>query len=351
MSYYIGIDLHKQFSSVAILDETGQLMDQQKIYHTNQQDVIDYFATYPAKTNVAVEATGNWYWLVDSLQSLGLNVKLVHAKKARIIAESTVKTDKIDARALAHLDRCNFLPQAYICDPHTRSQRELLRYYMSLVQVRTSIKNRIHAILAKYNIHHPFSDLFGKAGLKFLRELPLPEMFQWELNGYLDLLEYLFFLVAKVQIRIKKTCELSDTAKLLLTIPGFAHFSALCLSSEIADIRRFKTSKKFCCYAGLASSTHQSANTLYHGPIIKDSNKYIRYVLLEAVPKTIKKDRKLWLFHQRILQRHGRNKAKVATARKLATSIYHVLKNNTAYCLNHNSLHQVNSASELGTNA
>lgn len=95
---------------------------------------------------------------MDYLQGLDLDVKLVHAKKARVIAENTTKTDKIDARILAHLDRCNFLPQAYITEKKTRSQRELLRYYMGLVSIRTGVKNRVHTILAKNNVKHDFSD-------------------------------------------------------------------------------------------------------------------------------------------------------------------------------------------------
>ena len=334
MKHYIGIDFHKQFSAVAVMNEKGELMDERKLHHHNQQELINYFSAYPRDTSVALEATRNWYWLVDELQDLKLNVKLVHAKKARIIAESTIKTDKVDARILAHLDRCNFLPQAYIANKQTRSQRELFRYYVSLIKVQTSIKNRIHAILAKHNIHHGFSDLFGKAGLNFLKELKFSEIFQFKLNGYLRILERLESSVHEVKKLIRKTCSLSEYAKLIMTVPGLADLSALCLSAEIADIHRFDTSKKFCCYAGFASSTHQSADTFYHGHIIKDANKYIRYILLQAVGKAIRKDQKLWVFYQRIQRKHDKKKAKIATARKLAIVIYHMLKKNQPYSFN-----------------
>ncbi len=132
MEHYIGVDFHMQHSSVAVMDKDGTIKDERKLYHTDTQELVDYFSSFDKDTSVALEATRNWYWFVDLMQELELDVKLVHAKKARIIAESTIKTDKIDARVLAHLDRCNFLPRAYIADKETRAAREILRYYMGL---------------------------------------------------------------------------------------------------------------------------------------------------------------------------------------------------------------------------
>lgn len=349
MQHHIGIDFHTQYSTVAVMDENGYIVDEQTLYHSDIEDLMNYFSSFTPGTPVAIEATRNWYWLVDCLQDLGLNVKLVHAKKTRIIAESTIKTDKIDARILAHLDRCNFLPQAYIADRPTRSQRELLRYYMSLVKIRASVKNRVHAILAKNNIHHSFSDLFGKAGLVFLEKLDLAPTFSMELSGYMALLNNLKQLINNAKTEIKDRCQESPYVKRLITIPGISYFTGLLLASEIADIGRFKTYKKLCAYAGLSSTTHQSANKTYHGHIIKDSNKYIRYALVEAVPTATKKDMKLWSFYKKLQRKKGKNKAKIAVARKLLISIYFMLRNNTDYYfMRTNYSSQVNSRTKLG---
>lgn len=352
MRHYIGIDFHTQHSSVAVMDSKGTIVDERRLYHNSKKEFLNYFSAFDKDTSIAVEATRNWYWLVDCLQDLDLDVKLVHAKKARIIAEGTIKTDKIDARILAHLNRCNFLPQAYIADKRTRSQRELLRYYMSLVKIRSSVKNRVHAVLAKNNIHHGFSDLFGKAGVEFLKTLLLPKIFRLELDGYLNLLENCKQLIHNTQIEIKDTCSESAYVKHLMTIPGISYFSALLLASEIADINRFRTYKKLCSYAGLASTTHQSADKTYHGHIIKDSNKYIRYVLIEAIPITIKKDPQLWSFYINIQRKKGNNKARVAAARKLLISIYFMLKKGVDYHINKTNYHsQVNPLTKLGAKA
>lgn len=338
MKHYIGVDFHLQHSSVANMDQEGNIVDERKLYHTDKRALLDYFSSFDKNTSVALEATRNWYWFVDLMQELDFDVKLVHAKKTRIIAESTIKTDKISARTLAHLDRCNFLPTAYIANKETRSSRELLRYYMSLVKLRTSTKNRIHAILAKNNVHHCFSDLFGKAGMQFLSELTLPRIFRIELDGYLAVISNLKECIDKARQEIKTTCEKNSYAEILMTTPGISHFTGLLLAAEIADIYRFRNHRKLCCYAGLASSTKQSADKAYHGHIIKDSNKYIRYALIEAVPVAIRKDPKLWVFYTTILKKKGRNKAKIAVARKLLIAMYYMLKFNKPYTITYSQV-------------
>lgn len=331
------------------MDEKGKVIDERKLHHDQPEELTSYFSQFSRDTHVAVEATRNWYWLVDLLQEQGMNVKLVHAKKARIIAESTIKTDKIDARVLAHLDRCDFLPQAYIADPQTRSERELLRYHINLVKIQTSVKNRIHAILAKHNIQHNFSDLFGRAGREFLKVAHLPPIFRLELNGYLELLENIAAILNRAKKEIVHHCRAWPEADLLTSAPGIGALTGLLLAAEIADIGRFKNAKKLCCYGGLASSTHQSANKEFHGHIIKDSNKYIRYAVLEAVPHAIKQDPKLWRFYNKLQRAKGKNKARIATARKLLVTIYYMLKHRAPYQVAHNeNMVQVNPRRVLG---
>jgi transposase len=335
--YYIGVDFHKKHSSVAVMNKEGIIKDERKLYHADKEGLAKYFSSFGKQASVSIEATRNWYWFVDLLQSLSLKVKLVHAKKARIIAESTVKTDKIDARVLANLDRCNFLPQSYISNKKTRTMRELLRYYMSLVKMRTSTKNRIHSVLDKNNIQHNFSDLFGKSGIEFLKQIELPEIFRIELDGYLNVLNNLKEQIEKAEEEIKTKCKTSDYAKLLMTIPGISYFSALLLAAEIGEIDRFKNVGKFCRYSGFASSTYQSADTTYHGRIIKDADKYIRYVLVEAVQHATKKDPILFAYYNKIKLKKGNGKAKIATARKLCHRIYAMLKRKQNYQIGFNS--------------
>ena len=328
--YYIGMDLHKRFSQLTEMDKEGRVYRKFKLY--NHPDLLkDYFSNLPCSSSVVIEATGNWYWVCDLIEELGHTVKLAHPKKVKIIAESTVKTDKIDSEVLAHLDRTNFLPLSYIPPKHIREERELLRYRMCLVRIRSGLKNRIHNILSKVGVIHTFSDLFGRGGVNFLREIDLPGIYKDELQGYLQVIETLDNLIKSCEKEIRRSVKENKDATLLMSVPGFSYFSALLMAAEIGDISRFSSYRKLCAYGGVVSSTKQSADKIYQGHIIKDSNKYIRWVLTEAVPKAIAKDQRLKVTYFKILREKGKSKAKIAVARKMLISIYYMLKNKSQY--------------------
>jgi transposase len=86
----------------------------------------------------------------------------------RAIAAARLKTDAVSAKTLAHLPRADLLPEAYIAPRALRDVHVLLRHLATLVAMRTALKNRVHAILAKHGITGEQSDVFGKAGREFL---------------------------------------------------------------------------------------------------------------------------------------------------------------------------------------
>lgn len=255
-----------------------------------------------------------------------LRVKLAHPSKVRLIAEARIKTDSIDAYTLAHLERTGYLPDAYILSRDIRDNRELLRYRLSLVRIRTSLKNRIHAILDKLGIIHPFSDLFGKKGREFLRALPLREVYRKELDGYLSTIEFLDEILKGITKRIQTSIEKDPKAELLMSIPGISYLTAHLLLCEIGDIKRFPSAKRLCSYAGIVPGTHQSADRIWHGPITKQGNRYIRWAMVEAVHIALVKDPVLAIFYKKLKREKGAAKARVAVDRKLLVAVYHVLK-------------------------
>ena len=109
--FYIGIDQHKRFSQVAVMDEKGEIVSERKLHHDNPELMRQYFSRY-TEGIAALEATGNWDWLHELLEEEFQAVKMSNPYRTRLIAEAKVKTDKVDARVLAHLLRTGFLPEA-----------------------------------------------------------------------------------------------------------------------------------------------------------------------------------------------------------------------------------------------
>lgn len=330
--YHIGVDLHRRFSKVAVVDKKGEVVDTRRL--ENDMDILgEYFKNFKKDTPVVVESTSGWEWFSDLLEEVGMDMKLANPHKVKLIAEATIKTDKVDAITLAQLERTNFLPLSYLAPKEIRGNRELLRHRFVLVRIRTSLKNRVHSILTKRGIIPPsFSDLFGKEGRKFLASLQLPDVYKKEMATYLELIDTLNNYIKIKDIEIKKLVKGGNKqAKLLMTVPGISYLSGLLLISEIGDINRFPSFKKLCSYGGLVPTTDQSADKLHYGHLKKDSNKYIRGILVEAVEHAIKKDIGLSYTYQKLLRKRGKNSARVAVARKLLVSIYYILKNNESY--------------------
>jgi transposase len=130
---------------------------------------------------------------------------------------------------------------------------------------------------------------------------------------------------------IKKILKEDPQARLLQTIPGVGKISAFLLLAEIGPLERFPSPEKLCSYAGIVPSYHQSGQVEYRGPITKQGNKFIRWILVEAAHIAVRKDPALKEFYQRIRYKKGAHKATVAVARKLLTYVYHILKRQEPY--------------------
>jgi transposase len=124
---------------------------------------------------VVVEATYGWYWAADVLQAAGAELHLAHPLGVKAFSCRRVKNDERDCADLAGLLRLGRLPEAWIAPPQVRELRELTRYRIKLVRLRTSAKDQVHAVLAKLGIPVPCSDLFSACGTAWLDGLRLPQ--------------------------------------------------------------------------------------------------------------------------------------------------------------------------------
>jgi len=270
---YVGIDLHRRFSMASVVDEKGKLIEQRKL--PNGIESKEFLEGHSSSLQVVVEATGNWQWLYDLLEEAGVEVKLAHPLKTKAIASAKVKNDKVDSLTLAQLLRTDLLPFSYVPEKSVRMLRELLRYRASLVKIQTSLKNRIHTILAKNNIKHEFSDLFGRRGIEFLSSLNLIEAYNIPLKGYLSLIKKVSEEIKFIDGIIKSLSSEDKEARVLMSIPGIGYHSALLIKVEIGEVNRFPCAKKLCAYAGLVPSTYASGDFCYYGHITKQGSRYL----------------------------------------------------------------------------
>jgi transposase len=330
----VGVDVHKRTCQACLKDERGSIIEELRF--PNNQEGASRLATILRKhgdAKVALESTGNlWVRLYDRLdEEEGIDVILTNPKKTRMIAEAKIKNDRMDARVLADLVRADLVARSYVPPKEIRMQRTLLRERISLVESRTMIKNRIHSLLDKYEIQPAYTDLFGKKSLEWLRTLQLPSIDQTILEVNLQRLEELEAHIEAFTGKIAQEAYGKPEVRLLMGFTGVDYYSAMLLASEIGDVTRFPSAKKLVRYAGLAPGIRQSADKTVHGHIVKDGNKRIRWILVEAAQHASRHDPRLRGFYLRILKRRGYQRAIVAVARKMLVSMYHVLSKNEAY--------------------
>ncbi len=328
---YVGLDVHKSFTQGCILDEQGNVILEHKF--KNDPHSMDLFLLNAKKedSKIVLESCSCWQFVYDYLKDAEYDVVLANPLQVSLIAKSRKKTDRHDAKILADLLRTNMLPTSYAAPKDIRDERQITRHRASLVYTKAQIKHKVHAILLRHGIEHEYSDLFGEAGTRYLRSIDLPMCDRFELDNYLSLIRHIEIQVEKTEQRVEDYVKHNPHARLLMTVPGISYYSALMISAEIGDIRRFNSSKQLVSYSGLNPSVYQSGNKCITGHISKQGNRNLRWILTQVIHVAVQHDRRLALFFHRIKRARGTNIAITATARKLLTIIYAMLKNNSKY--------------------
>jgi transposase len=162
---FVGIDLHKKTISLCIVDQERNVLGRKRFYCCDP-DRIKAFFDRLGPFQAVVEATASYEWLVKLIEPAADRVVLAHPKKLRIIAESTRKSDKLDAQVLAEFLALDMIPEAYRPGPRQRGHRVLVRHRHYLRRRLTSVRNKMRRILSDYNADR--SDLFTRAGLMYL---------------------------------------------------------------------------------------------------------------------------------------------------------------------------------------
>ena len=333
--HYMGIDHHKQYSHITVLNERGYVVKAERVWNI-RREVKEFLFGLDDEVAGVLEAGRSSYTMVDLMESEGVKMKIAHAEQIKAIAKAKIKTDKRDSKILAQLLRLNMIPEVYRRSTENREAQRVFRHRVGYVQMRTRVKNRIYALLAQQGeeIRHMTDlegDLFTSTGMKVLRELILPGKDNEMLLALLETLGHLDTKIKQSDTLVRQIYRGYEEARLVGTIPGFGVFFSVLVSTEIADIERFSTDSQLHSYAGVIPSTHASGDRLYHWKLVHQGNKWLRWAAVEAVWPAVKADFDIRLFYQRRVKRKGSNSAKVATARRLLTIIYRVLKEKRSY--------------------
>src|SRR6516225_6796520 len=322
MSVYVGIDVHRKRSQVAVINEGGEVLASRNVPN-GTQPVLGVIGGLPPGTPVAFEAAFGWGWLVALLEDYGFAPHLVHPLQCKAIASARLKNDKVDAAILAQLLRADLLPEAWIAPPEVRQLRALLRHRIQLVRLRTLLRNRIHAVLADHGHDRP-AGCWSGPGRDWLAWLPLPAASREVVDDGLALIDAVEVRIDRLDWEVVQRARSGPRVKVLTQLPGVGPFTALVILGEIGDITRFGSARKLASWAGLTPTVRGSDRVAHYGHISKQGSTWLRWVLCEAA-QTAKRSPEFAPAFQRIAKRRGKKIATTAIARKLATRAWHLL--------------------------
>src|SRR6204780_4761005 len=337
MEQFIGCDAHKKFSVFVAVDENGQASQSWRAAH-DREFYREFLSRLPARSQIAVEASGSYSWLVDEMERLGHHPRLANPLEAKRRMGLTNKTDKLDAKGLAILLRNGTLPEVWIPPSELRDQRELLRLRIFLVRLRTRVKNRIHGTLSRFNVQVPGADLFGVAARRELgTRLPeLPSHSREAVEQELATLDFLETQIESAEQRLEAIMQVSVEADLLKTLPCVGPILSMVLMLEIGRVDRFPTAAHLASYAGLVPRVHSSGGHTRMGQVCGNVNRNLKWAFVETGNLVVISQRRLAGTHvvrlnQRIKRNKNHKKAVVAGGRHLAEAAWWVLTKQAVY--------------------
>jgi transposase len=321
----IGLDVHREFAQIAVLEDglvrhAGQVATTPEALRTLADSLLP-------SDEVAIEATCNTHAIVRLIAPRVARVVISNPMKTRAIAEAKVKTDKVDAEVLAQLLAADYLPGVWMADEHTQALRRQVARRAHIVKQRTRLKNQVQSILHRNLVPRPpVADLFGIKGRCWLANQPLPPDEELAVEALLRQLDFHGQELRIIDAALGRIALEREEVRRLMTIPGVDATVALSIVAAVGDFHRFPRPEQLVSYLGLNPRVRQSGGApASHGRITKQGRAHARGMLVEAAWVAVKTPGPLRAFYERIRSRRGMQIAVVATARKLAVLCWHLV--------------------------
>ena len=318
-SYFVGLDLHKQMIAYCVKTASGEIVKEGKI-STNRTEIDTWLQTLPTPWMGGMEATLFSSWIYRHLEKQGAHVQMGHPARMKAISAGKKKSDKLDARTIADLLRCNMFPTCYVIEPELENLRRQLRFRTLVVKEHVTFRNKTAGLLMECEVEYERKRLHGKRYFAQLMKQnhwvnehvrPLLEFSRKQINT----LEQMDQRLVKM---LSRHPQLQRRVEALRSIDGVGPVTALTWALEIGTPERFSSIPRAQSYCGLTSALRESAGHQKRGPLSKQRNRHLQCVLMEAAKMAPMNSEKLKTVYEKAKAAgHSGNEATLAVARKL----------------------------------
>jgi transposase len=329
---YLGIDFHKNTSTLCTVDEDGKEIEMVTLATKN----LHAYLANKSFALIGIEASGGVNHAVQKLKDAGHEVRILNSNTFRAVGLGGKKTDERDARAIAASLRVNFGTPVHHKSERSRVLKSMLVGREHLVQTRVDHVNHVRGTLREYGITMPVGmEKFLENAHEAVSRMPQP-----------FLREHLEFLLGQIIVVMAREAEMEKALEEMIkgdtrvarlrTIPGVGTLGSIALVCVIDDISRFEDCKQFASYLGLVPKEHSSGGKRMLGSITRSGSEIARRYLIHGARAVLlhtkegtKDANRAWAL--RLKEKSGQNKAVVAMAHRLARIAWSVLKNERDY--------------------
>lgn len=334
MKYYCGLDVSLNNTAVCIVNQDGDVIREGEV--PTEPASIDKWlrATGFQMERVGLEAGGLTPWLCHELLAANwpaICIETRHAKAA--MQAQQVKTDRNDARGLAHIMRTGWFREVHVKSHQSQKLRVLLGNRRCLLDKRLDIDSQIRGTLKVFG--HKTGKVTVVKYEQRIRDLVENDK---ELQAYIfPMLEVRHHLVLQCNILEKMIldCVKKDQiCKLFMTIPGVGPLTALAFKTFVDRPERFRQSKAVGAAVGMTPRKYASGEVDYDGHITKCGDAFLRSHLFEAANVMLSRPGKpntLKSWGLRLAKRSSKKKACVAVARRMAVIMHAMWRDGTVF--------------------
>ena len=328
----IGVDLHKEFARVCLLDEvTGEVREERLPVVGEIEPWRKLVEGVSSPVRILVENTVACFHFADRLEEEGIGeVEVAQADSLPSARNRGRKTDMRDARLL-----CEVLasPQSYrTCHRPTRQQRMdqgLVGAHRLVVQMYTQVVNWFHAQLTEWGISLPK----GQMTLERLRAQMacVPEFLGAIWEKMLGLLEGVMAQRKALEKSIQEEARSREEVKRLTSADGVASIVAMNFVAYMGDPHRFSDGGQVGAFLGLVPWVSQSGDRTHRGRITKIGCAPLRHMLVLAAQAASRVAGPLRDFYLRLRRNKNLYVARTALARKMGVMLWAMWRDGREY--------------------
>jgi len=334
MKFYCGLDVSLRETAICVVNEKGDIIRETSV-PTEPEPISAWLKMVGLPIErVGLEAGSVTPWLCSELLKLGwaaICIETRHAKAA--LAAQRVKTDRNDARGIAHMMRTGWFREVHIKSEESQKLRILLGNRRCLLEKRLDIDSQIRGTIKVFGlkIGKVTAGTYEPRVRELIADVP-------ELDAYiapmLEARRHLIEQSRKLEKAILDYVKQDDICQLFMTIPGIGALTALAYKTFVDRPERFAHSRGVGAALGLTPRKYASGEVDYDGGITKCGDGFVRAHLFEAAKSLLsrcagKNPIKSW--GMRIAKRSSMKNACVAVARRLAVVMHAMWRDGTAF--------------------